>query len=186
MSYLPELFRKVFFMPNLHLKTGSAATSLTAVMLSMAVSLAGLSACAKPLADDAQIKPYSALEPLTVKTPTAVHEFRVEIADDFSEREQGLMYRKNLPETQGMLFEFPDVAERAFWMKNTVVPLDIIYISPQGRIVSIQKQAQPFDETPLPSFAPAKGVLEIQGGLADKLGIKVGHQIIHPFFTVKP
>ena len=108
--------------------------------------------------------------------------FKVEIADSFKEREQGLMCRTGLKDDYGMLFEFPNVAERAFWMKNTVSALDIIYIGADGRIVSIQKNARPLDTTPLPSHGPASGVLEIRAGLSDKLGLKPGDRVEHPFF----
>jgi uncharacterized membrane protein (UPF0127 family) len=76
-----------------------------------------------------------------------------------------------------MLFIFPDVSYRSFYMKNTKIPLDIIYIDEQKTIVSFQKNAKPFDETSLPSEAPAKYVLEIKGGLSDEWQLEVGDQI---------
>ncbi len=83
------------------------------------------------------------LEPLTIVTSTGEHEFMVEIADDDAERERGLMFRPPLEDDRGMLFQFPDVAERGFWMKDTPSSLDIIYIDPRGRIVSIARHTTP-------------------------------------------
>jgi uncharacterized membrane protein (UPF0127 family) len=133
---------------------------------------------------NAEPKKPSALpvETVTVISKTGAHTFKAEIADDEAERQKGLMFRESMADTQGMLFEFPDVAERSFWMRNTYIPLDIIYIGPDGRIVSIAREARPFDETPLPSYAPATGVLEINGGLASRLGIEPGDRVEHPFF----
>lgn len=133
------------------------------------------------------ITPYTAPEKLTVThtDPTgakATTPFSVEIANNEDTREQGLMCRPELTADRGMLFEFQNVAERSFWMQNTLIGLDIIYIAPDGRIVSIQKNAKPLDRTPLPSFGAANGVLEIQAGLSDKLGLKPGDAVIHPFF----
>lgn len=129
------------------------------------------------------ISPYSTLEKLeVVKTDGKRLVFSVEIADTYAERQQGMMCRNHIPDTHGMLFQFPDVGPRAFWMQNTLIPLDIIYIAPNGRIVSIQKQAKPLDVTPLPSGAPASGVLEVRGGLSERLGLKPGDRVIHPFF----
>jgi hypothetical protein len=122
------------------------------------------------------------LETVEVQTAQGVHRFQVEIADTEAEREYGLMNRDAMGADRGMLFEFPDSADRAFWMHDTRIPLDIVFIATDGRIVSIQKNAKPFDETPLPSYGHAQGVLEINGGLADKLGIKQGDLIRHPFF----
>jgi uncharacterized protein len=143
----------------------------------------GLSACADT---SAALKAESNLVQI-ISTAEAgkVHAFKVDIADDEAERETGLMYRQNLNSDQGMLFLFPDVAERSFWMKNTVIPLDIIYISPTGSIVSIQKNAIPQDLTPLRSFGAAVAVLEVKGGLSDQLGIKPGDKVRHPFFEGK-
>tara|TARA_R110002094_G_scaffold217461_1_gene188570 strand:- start:1075 stop:1356 length:282 start_codon:yes stop_codon:yes gene_type:complete len=87
------------------------------------------------------------------------------------------MYRTTLEVNHGMLFIFPDVQLRSFYMKNTKIPLDIIYIDETKTIVSFQKNAKPFDETSLPSDAPAKYVLEINGGLSDTWQLSVGDRI---------
>jgi uncharacterized protein len=128
------------------------------------------------------LTPYSQPEALSIRSAKGKTHFKVEIADSFKEREQGLMCRTGLKDDYGMLFEFQNVAERAFWMKNTVSALDIIYISADGHIVSIQKNARPLDTTPLPSNGPASGVLEIRAGLSDRLGLKPGDVVEHPFF----
>jgi uncharacterized protein len=125
------------------------------------------------------------LEPLTVVTSTGEHRFMVEIADDAAERARGLMERPPLADDRGMLFQFPDVAERGFWMHNTPSPLDIIYIDPRGRIVSIAKNAAPNSDAVIPSNGPASGVLELRGGRADEIGAKPGDVVRHPFFAVE-
>ena len=123
------------------------------------------------------------LEPLTVTTASGEHRFMVEIADDDAERQRGLMEREPLPDDRGMLFQFPDVAERAFWMSNTPSSLDIIYIDPRGRIVSIAKNATPYSEELIPSDGPASGVLELRAGRADEIGARPGDKVTHPFFA---
>lgn len=101
----------------------------------------------------------------------------IEIADNEYETQTGLMYRNELQNNQGMLFIFPDLQMRSFYMKNTKIPLDIIYIDDSKSIVSFQKNAKPFDETSLPSLAPAKYVLEIYAGLSDQWQLEVGDKI---------
>lgn len=124
-------------------------------------------------------------ESVSVLTQKGARNFAVEIADTDALRERGLMFRQTLAPNRGMLFEFdrPDV--QSFWMKNTLIPLDIIYIGADGRIVSIARDAKPLDETPLYSTGPAVGVLEIDGGLAAKLDIEPGDKVVHPFFHTK-
>ncbi len=124
-----------------------------------------------------------ALESLTVETSRGPVSFKVEIADDEPERQQGLMYRTRLAPDAGMLFEWTVPAERAFWMRNTYIPLDIIYIGANGRIISIAAMTKPFDETPVPSNGAALGVLEIAGGRAAELGIEIGDQVRHKMFA---
>ncbi|MBC3757560.1 DUF192 domain-containing protein [Hyunsoonleella sp. SJ7] len=102
----------------------------------------------------------------------------IEIADTDFDVETGLMYRNSMKSNQGMLFVFEDERERYFYMKNTRIPLDIIYIDAKKSIVSFQKNAKPFDESALPSEAPAKYVLEINAGLADQWGLKAGDSIL--------
>jgi uncharacterized membrane protein (UPF0127 family) len=123
------------------------------------------------------------MEPLTITTSTGAHKFMVEIADDDAERQRGLMERPPLADDRGMLFQFPDVAERGFWMHNTPSPLDIIYIDPHGRIVSIVKNAAPNNDRVLPSNGPAMGVLELRAGRSDEIGAKPGDKVTHPFFA---
>lgn len=103
--------------------------------------------------------------------------FNVEIATQPQEVMRGLMFRDSMAEDHGMLFIFGAPRQRNFWMKNTHIPLDIIYIKEDGTIGHIAKNAIPFDETPLPSVEPALTVLEINGGLSDKLGISDGDMV---------
>ena len=122
------------------------------------------------------------LEPLTIVTANGEHPFLVEIADDEAERQRGLMFRPPLDEDRGMLFQFPVAQEQAFWMKNTPNSLDIIYIDPTGRIVSIASHATPYSEVPLPSNGAANGVLELRAGRAEEIGAVPGSTVRHPFF----
>tara|TARA_R110002124_G_scaffold84681_8_gene220323 strand:- start:2449 stop:2937 length:489 start_codon:yes stop_codon:yes gene_type:complete len=111
------------------------------------------------------------------KSDSIIKTLDIEIADNEYETQTGLMYRTTLEVNHGMLFIFPDVQLRSFYMKNTKIPLDIIYIDETKTIVSFQKNAKPFDETSLPSDAPAKYVLEINGGLSDTWQLSVGDRI---------
>ena len=150
------------------------------ILLAAALSAASLSsACAQSGPVDAAGR---ALEPLSIVTASGEHKFMVEIADDEAERQRGLMYRPPLEDDRGMLFQFPAAREQSFWMKNTPSSLDIIYIDPQGRIVSIAAHATPYSETPLPSNGAANGVLELRAGRAEEIGAKPGDQVRHSFF----
>ena len=106
-----------------------------------------------------------------------IQKLDIEIADNDYERETGLMYRQSMKENQGMLFIFKESRPRYFYMKNTHIPLDIIYLDDNYRIVSFQKSAKPMDESTLPSNADAKYVLEINAGLSNTWGLKVGDSI---------
>ena len=110
-------------------------------------------------------------------TDSLTAQLQIEIADSEYETQTGLMYREVMAENHGMLFIFPDEAMRSFYMKNTKIPLDIIYIDKELRIGSIQKNAQPLDEVGLPSEAPAQYVLEVNAGLADKWDLQKGDRI---------
>jgi len=101
----------------------------------------------------------------------------IQLAQTDQQREDGLMYRKSMTDDQGMLFIFPDMEERSFWMKNTYISLDIIYIDDKMEIVSIQKYATPLSEQSLPSFKKAQYVLEVNGGFCDKYHIGYGDKI---------
>lgn len=105
---------------------------------------------------------------------TVLMQIEIEIADNTYEIETGLMYRSKMRSDRGMLFLFSDEKPRYFYMKNTQIPLDILYINEKNRIVSIFKNATPFDETTLPASDPAKYVLEINAGLIDKHNISEG------------
>lgn len=104
----------------------------------------------------------------------------VEIADTPEERSFGLMYRRGLPEFHGMLFIFPREEPLSFWMKNTPLPLDILFINTAYEIVSIAHNTTPFSEKPLPSGRPAQLVLEVNGGFCQRHGIAVGDRVELP------
>jgi len=114
---------------------------------------------------------------ITDSTGTEKAAFDLEFATTDYERETGLMYRKQMKDNQAMIFIFEDAQPRYFYMKNTYIPLDIIFISPDSTVVNIAKNAKVLDETVLPSKAPAQFVLEIKAGLSDKYGIKKGDKL---------
>lgn len=103
--------------------------------------------------------------------------FAVEVAADHASQERGLMFRKTLAPNAGMLFDFRTPQWQTFWMKNTILPLDIIFIRDDGTISSIAPNAVPFSETSIPSVEPVRAVLEIGGGRADALGIEPGEKV---------
>ncbi|MGN6159439.1 MAG: DUF192 domain-containing protein [Devosia sp.] len=100
--------------------------------------------------------------------------FTIEIADTEAEREKGLMFRTSLAPDAGMLFDYHQEQEAAFWMQNTLIPLDMIFISAKGVVKSIHVNARPMDTTPIPSGGPIRFVMEIPGGRSEEIGLKVG------------
>ncbi len=103
----------------------------------------------------------------------------IELAETPQEIQYGMMYRKHVPENTGMLFLMDTERPQSFWMRNTYVSLDIIYINSKMEIVSIQKNAQPLNDKSLPSTGPASLVLEVAGGYCDAKGIKAGDKIAY-------
>ncbi|MFC3100047.1 DUF192 domain-containing protein [Altererythrobacter lauratis] len=120
--------------------------------------------------------PVSGLEvtDLTVTSGGQVHRFRVEVAATPQDQARGLMFRTAMGADEGMIFPLQQVRMASFWMRNTVIPLDIIFIGPDNRILNIAAMTTPYSEEPIPSIAPAKAVLEINGGRAEQLGIAPG------------
>ena len=124
----------------------------------------------------------SGLEPLTLVTSSGRHVFQVEAARNDAQREKGLMFRRNLPPDRGMLFDFKTSQPVMMWMKNTYIPLDMVFISRAGQVTHIAKNAEPLSERIIPSDGPAYAVLEINGGAADRIGLKPGDKVENGLF----
>jgi uncharacterized protein len=112
-----------------------------------------------------------------------VHAFAVELATDEAERERGLMFRKELPEGHGMLFDFEEDRPVSFWMHNTLISLDMIFIRSDGTIVRIAENTEPMSDRLVPSGAPVRAVLEVVAGTARKLGIAPGDHVDGPLLN---
>jgi uncharacterized protein len=123
------------------------------------------------------------LQPLEIASKSGVHVFAVELATTPEEQAKGLMFRQSLPEGQGMLFDFHQEQPTSFWMKNTYIPLDMIFIRGDGRILRIAENTVPLSETLVPSGGPVRAVLEVIAGTARKLGIAPGDRVAHPIFN---
>lgn len=120
---------------------------------------------------------------LEIVTKNGVHVFSVELAITDADRQKGLMFRKELPEGQGMLFDFKQDQDVSMWMRNTYIPLDMLFINADGRIRRIAENTTPLSERTIPSGGPVRGVLEVIGGTAKKLGIAPGDRVAHPLFS---
>jgi uncharacterized membrane protein (UPF0127 family) len=108
--------------------------------------------------------------------------FSVEVASNAASQERGLMYRRSLAPNAGMLFDFHHPRTVTFWMRNTIIPLDMIFIRANGTISTIHANATPYSLTPIPSAEPIRAVLEINGGQSAKLGIQAGNRVHNPIF----
>ncbi len=106
--------------------------------------------------------------------------FRVEVADTEASRARGLMYREQMPRFSGMLFVYPEPSTVGFWMRNTLIPLDMLFFDASGRLTRLHENAVPLDETAIPGGDNVLFVLEINGGLASDLGIELGAELRHP------
>ena len=127
----------------------------------------------------------ASIQPLEIVTKTGVHVFSVEMATTEEEKTTGLMYRKQLAEGKGMLFDFSPEQEVSMWMKNTYIPLDMIFIRADGRILRIAENTEPLSTRIIPSRGQTKAVLEVIAGTAQKYGIAPGDRVAHPLFTGK-
>jgi uncharacterized membrane protein (UPF0127 family) len=123
-----------------------------------------------------------AVERLDVVTARGTFHFKVEIADTDATREKGLMFRKALAADKGMLFDFKAPRLVAFWMKNTPIPLDMLFIAADGHVVSIARDAVPLSEVPVPSGGEVLGVLELRGGRASEIGAQPGDRVRERIF----
>ena len=121
---------------------------------------------------------------LEIAASGTLHRFQVEVARTPAQREQGLMFRKELPDGTGMLFVNGEERPVAMWMKNTLVPLDMLFLAADGTIVKIHAEAEPLSTRLIASDAPVKGILELPGGTSRKLGIVPGDRVLHPAFVV--
>ncbi len=123
------------------------------------------------------------VQPLEIVTKSGVQVFSVEMATTEQEKETGLMYRKEVPDGKGMLFDFSPPQEVSMWMKNTYVSLDMIFIRADGRILRIAENTEPMSTRIISSQGLAKGVLEVVAGTARKYGIEPGDRVGHPLFN---
>jgi len=144
------------------------------------VAIAATSACGSATAPPAPVERSSAgLEqvPLTIESSGKTHRFIVEVAQTGEQQAQGLMFRKSLAPDRGMVFPRDPPGDASFWMKNTLIPLDMIFIRPDGTIARIAENTVPMSLDPVPSLEPVGAVLEIAGGRSAELGIKAGDRV---------
>ena len=127
-----------------------------------------------------------ATSPLTIEVGGKTLKFTVELASTAREQEIGLMHRNVMAEDHGMLFDLHEVRRASFWMRNTFIPLDMIFIRANGEIEAIMDNAVPHSETPIGPQAPVRAVLELVGGAARKMGIKPGDRVHHAVFGNLP
>lgn len=123
------------------------------------------------------------IDSVTLRGEWGKARFSVEVADDTAERAKGLMHRRSLPLSAGMLFIYERPQPLNFWMRNTLIPLDLLFIDERGVVQKIHHSAKPLDETPIPGGDDLLSVLEINGGLSKRLGITEGSEIRHPAFA---
>ena len=119
---------------------------------------------------------------LTIAAAGGSHKFTVEVATTPGQMEQGLMFRQSLAPDAGMIFDYSVPSMAAMWMKNTLIPLDMLFVDQRGRIINIHERAVPGSLEPIAAAAPARAVIELNGGTAARLGIKPGDRIIFPLF----
>jgi uncharacterized membrane protein (UPF0127 family) len=129
----------------------------------------------------AQLAQYTTA-PLTIVTAGGPRKFTVELATTPAQMEQGLMFRRSLAPDAGMLFDYQTPSMATMWMKNTLIPLDMLFVDAQGHIVNIHERAVPGSLATISAAAPVRAVIELNGGTASRLGIRPGDRVIYPIF----
>jgi uncharacterized protein len=148
-------------------------------------ALLAIAAGLLPFPGDAQLQRFAQSE-LTILSATGPHRFTVELAETPAQMEQGLMFRRSLPEDAGMLFDYKQPTVATMWMRNTFIPLDMLFVDAQGRIVNIRERAVPQSDEIIAAAAPVRAVIELNGGTAARLGIAPGDKVEHPIFGNAP
>lgn len=124
---------------------------------------------------------------LAIETASGhLYRFDVELALTPQQQAQGLMFRERMAPDAGMLFVYDRPQTAAFWMKNTLIPLDMLFVASDGRVVNIHERAVPHSEDAIRSAGPVLGILEINGGMSARLGIRAGDRVRHPIFGTAP
>lgn len=123
---------------------------------------------------------------LVIHSAGGPRKFKVELANTDASRSRGMMFRSQMAPDAGMLFDFFTEQPASFWMRNTLIPLDMLFIKADGTILNIHQRAIPHDETSISSAGPVRAVLELNGGTASRLGIKPGDKVDHAIFGRKP
>src|ERR1700680_3542019 len=129
----------------------------------------------------AQLAQY-ATAPLTIVTAGGPHKFTVELAATPAPMEPGLVFRRSLAADAGMLFDYQVPSMAMMWMKNTLIPLDMLFVDAEGRIVNIHERAVPGSLDTIAATAPARAVIELNGGVAARLGLRPGDRVVFPIF----
>jgi uncharacterized membrane protein (UPF0127 family) len=119
---------------------------------------------------------------LTIVSADGPHRFMVELAETPEQMEQGLMFRRSLAPDAGMLFDFKQPTVATMWMRNTLIPLDMLFVDQQGLIVNIVQRAVPESDQTIAAVKPVRVVIELNGGTAERLGIKPGDRVLYPIF----
>ena len=153
-------------------------TRRLAKSVALVLFAASLTSAAPALADE----PAFAVSELWIEGSGERHRFRVEIAETPAQQARGLMFRAEVAPDAGMLFDYGEPRHVTMWMKNTLVPLDMLFIDAEGAVVRVEGWTTPLSLDPISSRAPVVAVLELRGGTADRLGLGVGDRVSHPIF----
>lgn len=145
------------------------------IALLLALAFAGLAGTSRVLGAE----PLQRLEIVSANGP---HVFEVELARGPAEREKGLMFRRYMPKNRGMLFDFSNPEPATMWMENTYIPLDMLFIRADGTVARIESNTEPLSRRVIAAGEPVLGVLELNGGICDELGIRAGDRVVHPMF----
>jgi uncharacterized membrane protein (UPF0127 family) len=148
-----------------------------ALLPMLASVLTGLSA----FSTGAELQQFPRSE-LTIVSSTGAHRFKVEVAETQAQMTQGLMFRRSLAPDAGMLFDYKAPTMATMWMRNTLIPLDMLFVDERGRIVNIHQRAVPQSLDVIAAAAPVRAVIELNGGTAARLGIEPGDRVLHPIF----
>ncbi|HSD74910.1 MAG TPA: DUF192 domain-containing protein [Steroidobacteraceae bacterium] len=159
----------------------TAATIVRGHLVAGALALASIVAMAQ---GQAGLEPLDAFprSSLEIQMPKQRHRFEVWVADTNPRRAQGLMHVKALQPMHGMLFVYPEPRMVSMWMKNTVIPLDMLFVAADGHIIRIARRTHPLSLETITSMGPVVGVIELAGGEAERLGIETGARVVHPAF----